>query len=175
MHPQKSRKDAKGRITYESRKGDFTLAENVIPEYAWFNGNVQYTLLSDKIEKTDQRTPINKIGGSPTDGKSLIWPMKVFRGKQPYDPDNKTLVTPHTAGNDDTGYWKAKGRQASEAADPEFIADIRKGQKFGSLDYSSWDAATLADFKKQNAFAGMRPEVQEAYGALRPWGEFLDG
>src|SRR3546814_3730015 len=43
---------------------------------------------------------------------------------------------------------------------------IRKGQKFGSIDYSSWDAATLADFKKQNAFAGMRPEVQEAYGTM---------
>jgi hypothetical protein len=50
--------------------------------------------------------PINKMGGSPTDGKSMIWPMKVFRGSQPYDPVNKTLITPHTAGNDDTGYWK---------------------------------------------------------------------
>lgn len=63
-------------------------------------------------------------------------------------------------------YWKGKGRAASEAADPEFIESIRKGQRFGAIDYSSWDAATLADFKKQNAFAGMRPEVQEAYGAL---------
>lgn len=63
-------------------------------------------------------------------------------------------------------YWKAKGRQASEAADPEFIDSIRSGQKFGTMDYSSWDAATLADFKKQNAFAGMRPEVQDAYGSL---------
>lgn len=63
-------------------------------------------------------------------------------------------------------YWKAKGRAASETADPEFIDSIRKGQKYGMLDYSSWDAATLADFKKQNAFAGMRPEVQEAYGSL---------
>jgi octaheme c-type cytochrome (tetrathionate reductase family) len=101
-----TKKDAKGRITYESRKGDFTLAENVKPEYAWFNGNVQYTLLGDKIEKTEQRTQINKMGGSPTDGKSMIWPMKVFRGSQPYDPVNKTLITPHTAGNDDTGFWK---------------------------------------------------------------------
>ncbi|WP_287407487.1 hypothetical protein, partial [Sphingopyxis sp.] len=63
-------------------------------------------------------------------------------------------------------YWKAKGRQASEAADPEFIDSIRSGQRVGAIDYSAWDAATLADFKKQNAFAGMRPEVQEAYGSL---------
>jgi octaheme c-type cytochrome (tetrathionate reductase family) len=101
-----TRKDEKGRITYESRKGDFTLAENVTPEYAWFNGEVKYTLLTDKVEKSDRRTRINALGGSPTDGKSMIWPVKVFRGSQPYDPVNKTLITPHTAGNDDTGFWK---------------------------------------------------------------------
>jgi hypothetical protein len=67
---------------------------------------VTYTLLGDKVEKGDKPTQINRIGGSPTDGKSLIWPMKIMRGKQPYDPVNKTLVTPHTAGNDDTGFWK---------------------------------------------------------------------
>ena len=100
------RKDAKGHVTYESRKGEFTLAENVRPEYAWFNGVVTYTLLGDKIEKTDRPVPINRIGGSATDGKSMIWPVRVFRGSQPYDTVNKTLVTPHTAGNDDTGYWK---------------------------------------------------------------------
>jgi octaheme c-type cytochrome (tetrathionate reductase family) len=103
---QITRKDAKGHIIYESRKGDFVLAENVKPEYAWFNGQVKYTLLTDKIEKSERPTRINALDGSPTDGKSMIWPMKVFRGSQPYDPVNKTLITPHTAGNDDTGYWK---------------------------------------------------------------------
>ena len=101
-----TRKDAKGRITYESRKGDFTYGENVVPEYMWFNGQVSYTLVGDKIEKSDRPTPINRLGGSASDGKSMIWPIRVFRGKQPYDPVNQTLVTPHTAGNDDTGYWK---------------------------------------------------------------------
>lgn len=100
------RKDEKGRITYESRKGDFTLAENVSPEYVWFNGEVQYTLLSDKVQKSDKPTRINALAGSPLDGKSMIWPVKVFRGSQPYDPVNQTLITPHTAGNDDTGFWK---------------------------------------------------------------------
>ena len=103
------KKDAKGRVIYDSKKGDFTLGENVIPEYAWFNGEVTYTLLGDKVEKGDSPTHINRLGGSAGDGKSLIWPLKVFRGSQPYDPVNKTLVTPHTAGNDDTAYWKNFG------------------------------------------------------------------
>lgn len=99
-------KDEKGHDIYASHKGDFVLGENVKPEYRWFNGEITYTLLGDKIEKGDKPTQINRIGGSPSDGKSLIWPMKIMRGKQPYDPVNKTLVTPHTAGNDDTGFWK---------------------------------------------------------------------
>lgn len=100
------RKDEKGRIIYESRKGSFVLGENVKPEYLWFNGDVRYTLESDKIENADGIVRINSLGGRPDDGKSLIWPIKVFRGAQPYDPVNKILLKPHTAGNDDTGYWK---------------------------------------------------------------------
>jgi hypothetical protein len=103
------KKDAKGRIVYDAKKGDFVLGENVIPEYRWFNGEVTYTLLGDKVDKSDGLTPINRLGGSAADGKSLIWPMKVMRGAQPYDPVNRTLVTPHTAGNDDTAYWKNFG------------------------------------------------------------------
>lgn len=102
-------KDDKGRVIYDSKKGDFVLGENVKPEYAWFNGEVTYTLLGDKVDKSDGVTRINRLGGSADDGKSMIWPLKVFRGAQPYDPVNKTLVTPHTAGNDDTAYWKNFG------------------------------------------------------------------
>ncbi len=100
------KRDAKGRLIYESRKGDFVLAENVKPTYVWFNGQVNYTLLTDKIDTSQEVTHINSLGGSATDGKSMIWPIKRFGGKQPYDAVNKTLITPHTAGNDDTGYWK---------------------------------------------------------------------
>ena len=100
------KKDAKGRVIYDSKKGDFVVGENVTPEYSWFNGEVTYTLLGDKVDKSDGITLINTLGGSASDGRSLIWPMKVMRGTQPYDPVNKTLVMPHTAGNDDTAYWK---------------------------------------------------------------------
>ena len=42
--------------------------------------------------------------------------MKVFRGAQPYDTENRTLVTPHTAGNDDTAYWKNFGWEKAIAS-----------------------------------------------------------
>jgi len=103
-------------VIYDARKGDFVLGENVVPEYAWFNGDVTYTLLGDKVDKTAGVTRINTLGGAPDDGRSLIWPMKVMRGVQPYDPVNRNLVKPHTAGDDSTGYWKNFGWEKAVAA-----------------------------------------------------------
>ncbi|MBW6493703.1 MAG: tetrathionate reductase family octaheme c-type cytochrome [Burkholderiaceae bacterium] len=98
-------KDDKGHKIYESREGSMILGENVVPEYRWFNGIVEYTLMGQKIDPT-RVVQINRFLGSPDDGKSLIWPVKVMRGKQPYDVENLTLVKPETARLDDTAYWK---------------------------------------------------------------------
>lgn len=95
-----------GHVTYNGIKGDFVLEENVKPEYVWFNGTVNYTLMGDPIDASKQPIAINSFEGSARDGKSLIWPVKLFRGKQPFDPINKTLVVTHLAGEDDTAYWK---------------------------------------------------------------------
>jgi octaheme c-type cytochrome (tetrathionate reductase family) len=92
--------------TYMTIKGDFKWAENVKPEYVWFNGTNKYTLIGDKLEKGYKPVQINHFEGNATDGKSMIWPIKLFRGKQQYDPINKSLVITHLAGNDDTAYWK---------------------------------------------------------------------
>lgn len=98
-------KNAEGHIVYNGIKGDFKMEENVVPEYMWFNGTVQYTLRGDPIDKSTQPVFINRFEGSAADGKSLIWPVKVFHGRQAYDPVNKTLVVTHLAGADDTAYW----------------------------------------------------------------------
>ncbi len=88
---------------YNTLKGEFRWEENVIPEYAWFNGTVRYTLATDKIDPS-KVVPINRIEGSYDDGR--IFPFKVMRGKQPYDAGYNTLVIPHLFGKDDTAYWK---------------------------------------------------------------------
>jgi octaheme c-type cytochrome (tetrathionate reductase family) len=99
-----TKKDAKGRVIYNAAKGDFVLGENVVPDYIWFNGKVKYTLFGDKVEKSDRPTLINRFEGSAGDGKSLIWPVKVMRGKQAYDPVNKTLAVLHSSGLDDAAF-----------------------------------------------------------------------
>jgi hypothetical protein len=100
-----TKKDAKGNVIYTAAKGDFVLGEHVVPEYLWFNGKVRYTLQRDPVEKSNYPTRINRFEGRAGDGKSLIWPVKIMRGKQAYDPVNKTLAVLHMAGNDDTAFW----------------------------------------------------------------------
>jgi hypothetical protein len=63
---------------------------------------VNYTLMGDKLDHT-KVVKINSFEGGPNDG--LIWPVKVFRGKQPFDLETQSLVIPHTFGNDNSAYW----------------------------------------------------------------------
>jgi hypothetical protein len=92
-------------VIYNGAKGDFVLGENVTPDYIWFNGTVKYTLIGDEIDASQQPASINRFQGSADDGKSMIWPVKTFRGKQPFDPAAKSLVVTHLYGHDDTAYW----------------------------------------------------------------------
>lgn len=97
-------KDSAGHEAYNSKKGDFKYETNVIPEYVWFNGQVDYTLRETKMD-VSKVVKINSFGGAPDDGKSKIWPIKRFAGKQPYDVGNNQLVVFHTYGADDAAFW----------------------------------------------------------------------
>ena len=54
---------------------------------------------------TEDKVKINDFQGSADDPNSRIWPVKVFRGKQPYDIGNETLAVFHTAGKDANAFW----------------------------------------------------------------------
>ncbi|MGE5505169.1 MAG: tetrathionate reductase family octaheme c-type cytochrome [Actinomycetota bacterium] len=152
-------KDAKGHVVYDSRKGDFTFGENVKPEYVWFNGKVDFTLLGDRIDN-DTPVYINRLDGSPADGKSMIWPVKVFRGKQPYDPVNHTLVKPHTAGNDDTAYWKNFGWEKAIAVGMNSAGKPFSGQVDFVSTVMSWPSTHMVA-PKEKALACTECHVRE--------------
>ncbi|MCW8837031.1 MAG: tetrathionate reductase family octaheme c-type cytochrome [Rhodospirillales bacterium] len=96
--------DKDGYDTYNGMKGDFRWAEDVVPEYKWFDGNVKYTLFGDKVEE-GKVVKINDFQGDPNNPAARIWPFKVMRGKQAADLGNKTLAVVHTFGKDDTAFW----------------------------------------------------------------------
>ena len=112
--------------TYMSQKGDFDWGEDVVPTYAWFNGEVEYTLPEQTLDPT-QVVPVNKIHGSPEDGNSRIWPFKLMVGRQAIDSVNNTLAAAHVWGpTTDTAFW----------TNFEWGPAIEVGMKASGYDYS---------------------------------------
>ena len=97
-------KDDKGRITYSTKRGDARWAENLVPEYVWSNGTVEHKTLGDTIDPSGV-VRLNTPEGTSNDPDARIWPVKVLRGKQPYDSGNRTLVAAHFFGTDKDAYW----------------------------------------------------------------------
>lgn len=89
--------DALGRDTYLSTKGHFRWDEDVTPDYRFWNGVVEYTLLGEKIAP-DEIVGINKIHGGPDDPNSVIYPFKRMLGKQAYDKVHNHLLLNHVYG-----------------------------------------------------------------------------
>ena len=112
--------------TYLSTKGDFEWGENVEPYYAWFDGQVRYTLQTDEIDPTDV-VEVNKIAGSAADGLSKIWPFKRMEGRQAYDSQLNRLVFNHVWGpTTDTAFW----------TNFDYAKSIEAGMKAAGAEYS---------------------------------------
>lgn len=120
-------KDKHGNNTYLSKKGTFTWGKNVKPEYVWFNGTADHYILGDKIDP-NKTTKINTLFGSYADNKSQIIPVKVHRGKQPYDKVHNTLIQPNV-------FAKEKGKGAFWK-DFDWDKASKNGMDYVGLPYS---------------------------------------
>jgi len=100
------KKDQAGNLIYDSKKGDMHWAENVIPEYFWYNGGMSYLQEGEKIQSSIRPLELNSLKGDYADKNSRIFPFKVMHGKQPFDPEELTLLIPYLFGKKGTGaYW----------------------------------------------------------------------
>lgn len=98
-------KDAEGRDTYLTIKGDFRWDEDVVPDYQFWDGIVEYTLLGEEIDPTGI-VGMNRIGGGPDEPGSVIYPFKRMLGKQAYDEINEYLIQSNVYGPEtDTAFW----------------------------------------------------------------------
>ena len=109
------KRDDKERIVYSTKRGDSQWAENVVPDYVWFNGDVEHRTLNDKIDPAGT-VSLNTLGGTADDARSRIWPVKTLRGKQPVDAGNSTLAAVHLFGKDKDAYWNTFDWEKSIAA-----------------------------------------------------------
>ncbi|WP_051848932.1 tetrathionate reductase family octaheme c-type cytochrome [Thiomonas sp. FB-Cd] len=98
--------NARGWNTYWGVKGSFRWAENVVPQYRWFNGTETWMHIGEKIQNHEKNgvVQVNAIEGSPTDGQSKIWPFKIHHNNQPYDTRTGILAIFHSFGFDEDSY-----------------------------------------------------------------------
>lgn len=108
---------------YLKIKGEFHYEEDVIPTYAWFNGKMDRYVVGDKLDNETEHY-INRPLGSRLDKTAKIWPFKIHRTKQPYDPINNILIPPVTSG--EGGFWTKFN----------WAFAIKKGAELNNLPYS---------------------------------------
>jgi octaheme c-type cytochrome (tetrathionate reductase family) len=118
--------DAFGNHSYLSIKGNFEWGREVVPEYVWFNGTADHYLLGDTIEAVPVQ--MNTLKGSYACANSKIIPVKVHRGKTPYDPGTNMLVQLQTYGTEkgQGAFWK----------DFEWAPAAEKGMAYVGLPFS---------------------------------------
>ena len=114
------------RATYKSIKGSFKYAENYVPYYDWFDGQMIYTTIDTVFDPGSGPIDVNGFKGSADDGKSRIWPFKRMHTIQPYDKGNNTLVYMHLWGDDKDAYW----------GNYDFGNAIRAGMEKNGIPYS---------------------------------------
>ncbi|HKL71165.1 MAG TPA: tetrathionate reductase family octaheme c-type cytochrome [Marinilabiliaceae bacterium] len=97
--------DSLGNHLYSSIKGTFEWATNVKPEYYWFNGHATHYILGDKVDTIPVQ--MNRLLGSAANMESKIYPVKVHRGDQPYDPNTQLMIQPKlwSAEKGDSAFW----------------------------------------------------------------------
>jgi octaheme c-type cytochrome (tetrathionate reductase family) len=170
---------------YDSRKGDFTYESNVIPQYVWFNGKVNYTLRDTKLDPT-KVIKINSFEGSADDGKSKIWPIKRFVGKQPYDVGTNQLVIFQAYGTPDNkdAYWvnldweKALERGAKESGIPysgkHAFVETEMSWPITHMVAPKGDALTCAQCHQPQTGVGRLDKVEGIYMPGRRANYWLD-
>jgi len=126
--------DEDGNHKYLSIKGTFIWADHVTPEYFWFNGIANHQLITDQIESVPVQ--MNTLDGAyldkgscqKTNAPSKIWPVKVHRGRQIYDPVNNTLIQPKL--------WDKEAGQGAYWVDFDWQIASQKGMEYLDLPYS---------------------------------------
>jgi octaheme c-type cytochrome (tetrathionate reductase family) len=89
---------------YLKAKGRFEYVTNEAPEYRWYNHHAPAgRYLTGESVQPGALLRLNTLCGSARDPGARIWPVKVHRGRQPYDLEHGYLLIPKTWG--EGGFW----------------------------------------------------------------------
>lgn len=77
--------------TFAKHKGTFKWGMNVVPVYAWYNGQIERYMVGDKIKDPSKPVVMTKPAGDIKDKTAKIYPYKYYTGTQPMDAKFKYL------------------------------------------------------------------------------------
>jgi octaheme c-type cytochrome (tetrathionate reductase family) len=144
--------DTEHNYDYLSIKGRFVWDKNVKPEYAWFNGNASHLLPEDKTGA--EPVQINTLMGSAGCPESKIFPVKVHRGRQPFDAEHGTILS-----------MKVFGEKKGEGAfweDLDWERSIELGMEYNDRPYSG-----SYEFKSTEVYWPVNHMVSPKEGSLK--------
>ncbi len=148
-----AKKDKDGTLIYHTKKGSMRWARDVVPEYRWYNGSMRYYEAGEKVPAGVDTVQLDVPNGSPDDPASRIFPFKIMRGRQPFDPVNRLVAVPHLFGKKGSGaYW----------ADFNWRRSLATGMKEAGLPFSG-----KVDFIKTETFWPITHMVAPKEAALR--------
>lgn len=146
--PRVSKTEVKGLtvMDYHGKKGDFIWAMDVVPEYRWYNGKAGQAFIGDAVDDLTPGTEtttrgafdhldleqpvvaINRPEGSYLDANARIWPFKIHRGKQLYDPVSHKLIVPKLFGPKKSGaYWTNYDWKLASEKGMEYVGEEWSG------------------------------------------------
>ncbi|MFW5836598.1 MAG: tetrathionate reductase family octaheme c-type cytochrome [Desulfovibrionaceae bacterium] len=140
-----------GKNTYDTKKGEFVWAKDVVPEYYWWNGTMVHYTATTRIDPS-QEVPLAWPVGERGDERSRIMPFKVHRGMTPYDKIHNTMLIPHLFGKDKDAYWKSFEWKRALAAGQEYTGLPFSGE-FGFAETSYAYPTTHMVAPKDNSLA----------------------
>jgi octaheme c-type cytochrome (tetrathionate reductase family) len=108
---------------YLKIKGTFTYAQELTPEYAWYDGTARIYVKGERLDGSEP-AELNLPGGARDKPGSKIHPFKVHRGKQARDAVYGHLINPQTTGPG--GYWETF----------DWDSALRLGAAASGLEYS---------------------------------------
>jgi octaheme c-type cytochrome (tetrathionate reductase family) len=146
--------DTLGLQLYTSEKGDFNWKWNAEPDYLWFNGTADHLLLTDIIDPESGPLKINTLFGEYKDPDSRIYPVKIHRGKQPYDTEYFTIIQ--------AKLWDEEENQGALWLDLDWDAALRSGMEHVGRPYSGH-----YDFIETEMFLPVNHMVSPSENALQ--------
>jgi octaheme c-type cytochrome (tetrathionate reductase family) len=168
--------NGEARHTYYSIKGSMEWGEDIVPSYAWFDGQLRYTTRALEIDP-EGVTDVNHFSGDAEDPNSRIWPIRVVTGRQAYDTATNRFVATNVWGpTTTTAYWTNFNWNAAIRAAMDYLGepysgdyDFAETRMYWPITHMVAPAENALDCVSCHSDGGRMEGIEGVYVPSRDW------